>query len=107
MASPATVSRCGMVYNDWKDLGWEPYVTSWLSQRKDKKLVDPLRSLFDKYVSKILEFRGKSCRELVPTGELNAVTSLCYLLQALATPENGVSSELPLIRPPLGPVKVS
>ena len=92
VASPATVSRCGMVYNDWKDLGWEPYVTSWLSKRKDKKTVDPLRGLFDKYVSKTLEFRRKNCRELVPTGELNAVTSLCSLLEALATPENGVRS---------------
>ncbi len=46
--------------------------------------------LFDKYVSKVLEFRKKNCRELVPTGELNAVSSLCYLLEALATPENGV-----------------
>ena len=36
MASPATVSRCGMVYNDHMDLGWEPFVQSWLSQRKDK-----------------------------------------------------------------------
>lgn len=84
-----------MVYNDCKDLGWEPYVASWLSKRKDKT-VDPLRSLFDKYVSKVLEFRRKNCRELVPTGELNAVTSLCYLLQALVTPENGVGDKLKL-----------
>lgn len=90
VASPATVSRCGMVYNDWRDLGWEPYVKSWLAKCKDEKLQAPLKNFFNKYVNKILEFRRKHCKELVPTGELNAVTSLCYLLQALATPENGV-----------------
>ena len=94
VASPATVSRCGMVYNDSKDLGWEPYVTSWLAKRKDEKLQQPLKALFSKYVNKILEFRRKHCKELVPTGELNAVTSLCYLLEAFATPNNGVRKGL-------------
>ena len=36
MASPASVSRSGIVYNDWKELGWEPYVKSWLNSRSDK-----------------------------------------------------------------------
>lgn len=55
-----------------------------------QKSVEPLQKFFEKYVTKVLDFRRTNCKELVATGELNAVTSLCYLLDALATSENGV-----------------
>lgn len=31
VASPATVSRCGMVYIDPEELKWMPYVQTWIS----------------------------------------------------------------------------
>eukprot|EP00494_Astrolonche_serrata_P024718 UN24978 len=33
-ASPATISRCGMVYVDNKDLGYKPYFEFWLKQHE-------------------------------------------------------------------------
>lgn len=32
-ASPATISRCGMVYVDARNLGHRPFLDTWLSKR--------------------------------------------------------------------------
>lgn len=47
VASPATVSRAGMVYLDVDDLGYRPYVDSWLQRQyelaEDRELVQSVR----------------------------------------------------------------
>ncbi|XP_008209980.1 dynein heavy chain 2, axonemal [Nasonia vitripennis] len=91
VASPATVSRAGMVYNDYKDLGWRPYVDSWLEKYKNQpEFIEEMNQHFDTYVDKVLEFKRSQCNELITLPEPNAVQSLCKLLEVLATPQNGV-----------------
>jgi len=83
VASPATVSRAGMVYLDAESLGWRPYVTSWLDRNlgKDAELVKFYQDLFDKYIPTILEFKSRHVQELVPICDFNGVVSLCNLME--------------------------
>uniref|UniRef100_UPI002953E2A0 dynein axonemal heavy chain 12-like n=1 Tax=Panthera onca TaxID=9690 RepID=UPI002953E2A0 len=65
-ASPATVSRCGMIYLEPSQLGWEPIVASWLNSLKGP-LQEPdhqalLRGLFDWLIKPSLKLRKKKCK---------------------------------------------
>eukprot|EP00762_Andalucia_godoyi_P000034 ANDGO_02412.mRNA.1 Dynein-1-alpha heavy chain len=92
-ASPATVSRCGMVYVDPKNLGWKPYVWKWLASRPLKQQSDTLRNLFDRYFQTSLDFVldgieengsvGKRCKFAMPLTNLNMATQCCQLISAI------------------------
>jgi len=84
-ASPATVTRAGMVYIDPKNLGYEPYMDKWI---QSKTTVDQefLRGMCEKYVDMLLKviFEGmfgaqpiERLRTIIPRTGLNMVIARC------------------------------
>lgn len=82
-ASPATVSRCGMIYMEPADLGVEPLVFSWLEIMPP--VMTPYKSLlqdlFNKFLSVSLKFIRRECREPVVTVDSNLSHSLMNILE--------------------------
>ncbi|KAM9352911.1 dynein axonemal heavy chain 11 [Symphorus nematophorus] len=87
-ATPATVSRAGILYVNQQDLGWNPYVASWIDQRERQTERAHLTILFEKYVPRCLEQMRKSFKTITPIPENSMVQTLCSLLDCLLTPEN-------------------
>ncbi|MEE6501786.1 hypothetical protein FKM82_004321 [Ascaphus truei] len=86
-ASPATVSRCGMIYLEPLQLGWMPLVKSWLNTLpealKVKDNLALLEELFQWLIEPALRFLRKQCKELVPSSNSNVVISLTRLFEML------------------------
>lgn len=86
-ASPATVSRCGMIYMEPSSLGWRPLVKSWMStlpQTLDEKLKKVLNDLFERFVDPCLQLiRKGGLKELVSTSDSNLVKGLMTLLDCM------------------------
>merc|ERR1719197_1448029 len=49
-ASPATVSRAGILFINEADVGWRPYMETWLAAREDTKEREYVPGFFDKYM---------------------------------------------------------
>lgn len=83
-ASPATVSRCGMIFLEPSSLQPKIFIDSFLSQVSDH-FSDTFKKLCKNHIEnislKLLQFVKQSCREVVETTSQNLLVSLLKLLQ--------------------------
>ncbi|GFS12625.1 dynein heavy chain 10, axonemal [Elysia marginata] len=102
-ASPATISRCGMVYVDPKNLGYKPFWQKWVSGRPIKQEQDDLNLLYEKYVPNCIDLvvegvqdgrQGEKMKTIVPLTNLNMVNQLSQMLTCLLTKEVPEPAEL-------------
>ncbi|XP_044764909.1 dynein beta chain, ciliary [Coccinella septempunctata] len=82
-ATPATVSRAGILYINPQDLGWNPFVTSWMETRTIPSEKANLIMLFDKYIPVCLENVRTRFKKIIPIVETAHIEMLCHLLECL------------------------
>eukprot|EP00485_Elphidium_margaritaceum_P015545 CAMPEP_0202728930 /NCGR_PEP_ID=MMETSP1385-20130828/185872_1 /ASSEMBLY_ACC=CAM_ASM_000861 /TAXON_ID=933848 /ORGANISM="Elphidium margaritaceum" /LENGTH=4770 /DNA_ID=CAMNT_0049395183 /DNA_START=131 /DNA_END=14440 /DNA_ORIENTATION=- len=83
-ASPATVSRAGIIFVSEDDLGNQPLVQAWLQQRreKEKKI---LAELWDRFVVQpdVFEWLKKNTHSVFPSTPKHLSVNLLSLMEAL------------------------
>ena len=93
VASPATVSRCGVVWLEPSLIGLSPLVESWIQKTsRDKSLrhihpyMPPLHVLLRKLLQRSIEFARTQMKEIVVTTDANLVFSFLNMLDCLFKP---------------------
>nr|XP_033816070.1 dynein heavy chain 17, axonemal isoform X1 [Geotrypetes seraphini] len=87
-ATPATVSRAGILYINPTDLGWNPVVSSWIESRKVQSERANLMILFDKYLPTCLDKLRFAFKKITPVAEVTIVQTILCLLECLLNPES-------------------
>eukprot|EP01022_Parablepharisma_sp_SALTPOND_P016111 TRINITY_DN2328_c0_g1_i1.p1 TRINITY_DN2328_c0_g1~~TRINITY_DN2328_c0_g1_i1.p1 ORF type:complete len:2092 (+),score=299.17 TRINITY_DN2328_c0_g1_i1:7740-14015(+) len=93
VASPATVSRCGMVYVAGDTVGWKAYIQTWIKKTfvdesvLSLELQDTLAYLFDISIERGLTKIRAGLNEPIKTVDLQLVASVCNFLEVFLTPK--------------------
>ncbi|XP_070559259.1 dynein axonemal heavy chain 3-like isoform X5 [Ptychodera flava] len=86
-ASPATVSRCGMIYMEPIQLGTKPLVTSWI-QHELPDFITPTQKqmielLFDWLLEPCLEFVTRHCKQYVKISKMHMTKNMLSLYSTM------------------------
>eukprot|EP00163_Fabomonas_tropica_P031142 TRINITY_DN730_c0_g2_i1.p1 TRINITY_DN730_c0_g2~~TRINITY_DN730_c0_g2_i1.p1 ORF type:complete len:4569 (+),score=1602.08 TRINITY_DN730_c0_g2_i1:399-14105(+) len=79
-ASPATVSRAGMIYMSAINLGWKPVVEAWLQALPQKDAAIALNSMFDENLTPIFDWFVDNVSHVISNADVNMVTSMLRML---------------------------
>ena len=83
-ASPATVSRCGMIYIEPTVLGWRPFAKSWINEVNPawrEGIEELLDQIMEWLMDPCLDFVRKQCRLPITAGQINQVMSTLNLVE--------------------------
>ncbi|XP_076770738.1 dynein axonemal heavy chain 14 [Arvicanthis niloticus] len=85
-STPSIVTRCAVVYMDPVDLGWEPYIKSWLlksSKSISQQGMQCLELMINRSVAEGMKFLKKHRKFLpYPIQDVTVVMTLCRILDA-------------------------
>ncbi|GFO15608.1 dynein heavy chain 12, axonemal-like [Plakobranchus ocellatus] len=77
-ASPATVSRCGMIYLEPSSLGWRPLVKSWLNTLPtflSQEIFMFIEGMIEWLIPPCIDFVRHYCKEYIQASHSNQVVS--------------------------------
>ena len=96
-ASPATVSRLGVVWLPPESLGLKPPIESWMAkylpEAMSEDLKNALNQMFDDTIDKTIKWMRRNCREVIPSMDNNLVMSCCRLFQSTFVESKGAKLE--------------
>uniref|UniRef100_A0A6P7FV51 Dynein heavy chain 10, axonemal-like n=1 Tax=Diabrotica virgifera virgifera TaxID=50390 RepID=A0A6P7FV51_DIAVI len=101
-ASPATVSRAGMVYVDPKNVGYQPYWDKWVKSRTWEAEREAMLELYEKFIPELLAYilegvlgtrQVDPLKTVIPQTGLNMITQMCCMIDSIYPQKADVNAD--------------